>query len=88
VDYYIARLCTAHNKLTLRGRAQESEGNPNQTMKVRLMMAQWQAQRLGDLSGFGQVRHRLVEKGLSFRKRELLGLTQELFPRGGVERGP
>src|SRR6516164_10301532 len=51
-------------------------------------MAQWPAQRLRDLSGFGQVRERLLEKGLCVCKRELLGLAQELFPRGGVERRP
>src|SRR5262249_43423477 len=51
-------------------------------------MAQWPAQRLGDLSGCGQVSERLVEKGLCVCKRELLGLAQELFPRGGVERRP
>ena len=34
------------------------------------------------------MRKRLVEKGLCVCKRELLGLAQELFPRGSVERRP
>ena len=41
-----------------------------------------------ELSGWGALRERLVEKHLSVCKGELPGLAQELFPRGGVERGP
>ena len=68
-------------------RAQQSENYPDETVKACLM-AQWPAQRLRDLSGYGQVRERVVEKGLCVCKRELLGLAQEFFPRGGVERRP
>ena len=69
-------------RLTIRMRFDES-----QLAVENRLMAQWPAQRLGDLSGCGQVGERLVEKGLCVYKRELLCLAQELVPGDGVKRG-
>src|SRR5262245_28596378 len=44
-----------------------------------------EAQETKGGSGSGQAREHLVEERLSVGKRKLLGLAQELFPRGGVE---